>query len=74
MDFTCLKYKSFENTAGKGEIACNKQFPTMFSTRLENFLPFLLNLKLSSANSLSVGESNICRWVKGKLFSNKPKF
>ena len=24
--FTCLKYKSFENTAGKGEIARNEQF------------------------------------------------
>ena len=24
--FTCLQYKSFENTAGKGEIACNEQF------------------------------------------------
>ena len=24
--FTCLRYKSFENTVGKGEIACNKQF------------------------------------------------
>ena len=22
----CLQYKSFENTVGKGEIACNKQF------------------------------------------------
>ena len=24
--FTCLQLKSFENTVGKGEIACNKQF------------------------------------------------
>ena len=24
--FTCLQHKSFENTAGKGEIACNEQF------------------------------------------------
>ena len=24
--FTCLPYKSFENTVGKGEIACDKQF------------------------------------------------
>ena len=24
--FTCLQYKSFENTAGKGEIARNEQF------------------------------------------------
>ena len=25
-DFTCLQYKSFENTVGKGEIARNEQF------------------------------------------------
>ena len=25
--FTCLQYKSFENTVGKGEIARNEQFP-----------------------------------------------
>ena len=24
--FMCLQYKSFENSVGKGEIACNKQF------------------------------------------------
>ena len=24
--FTCLQYKSFENTVGKGEIARNEQF------------------------------------------------
>ena len=24
--FTCLQYKSFENTVGKGEIAINEQF------------------------------------------------
>ena len=24
--FMCLQWKSFENTVGKGEIACNKQF------------------------------------------------
>ena len=26
MILTCLQYKSFENTVGKGEIACNEQF------------------------------------------------
>ena len=25
LGFPCLQYKSFENTVGKGEIACNKQ-------------------------------------------------
>ena len=37
----------------------------MFSTRLENFLSFLSNLKLSSANSYNLEESKICRLGKG---------
>ena len=49
--FTCPWYKSFENTAGKGETA---------STRLEDFLP-ISNLKLLSAHSFSVEEPKICR-------------
>ena len=52
--FTCLQHKSIANTVEKGEIARNEQvspFPTLFSTRLKNFLPFSLTLKLSSANS-----------------------
>ena len=40
-------------------------FPTMFFTRLENFLPFLSNLKLSSAKSFSLEESKICCLGKG---------
>ena len=57
----------FENTVGKGEIARNEQFLVfpVFSTHLDNFLPFLSNLKLSSANSLSLEESKICRLVMG---------
>ena len=49
-----LQCKSFKNTVGKGEIACNEQFllfPECFPTLFENFLPFLSNLKLSSTNS-----------------------
>ena len=44
----CLQYKSFENTVGKGEIAHNEQFLlfTLFSTRLDNFLPFSSNFEL----------------------------
>ena len=66
--FTCLQYKSFENTEGKGEIAPNKQFlffPTVFSTRLENFLPFSSNLKLKSATSFGLEESKTYRMGKG---------
>ena len=57
--FTCLQYKSFENTVGKEEIACKEQFllfPTVFSTGVETFLPFSSNLELSSANSFSLEE------------------
>ena len=38
--FTCLQYKFFENTVGKGEIAHDEQFllfPTVFSTCMEKF-------------------------------------
>ena len=60
--------KPFENTVGKGEIARNEQFllfPTVFSTPLDNFLPFSSNLKLSSANYFSLEESKICHLVMG---------
>ena len=57
----CQYYKSLEDTMGKGEIA----IPTVSSTLLENFPPFLSNLKMSSANSFSLEESKICRLGKG---------
>ena len=62
-----LGNKPFENTVGKGEIARNEQFLLypVFSTCLDNFLPFSLNLKLSSANSFSLEESKICCLVMG---------
>ena len=57
-----LQYKSFENTMGKVEIA---PFPTAFSIILENFSPFSLNSKLSSANSFSSREPKTCCLEKG---------
>ena len=44
--------KPFENTVGKEEVARNEQFLLfpLFFTRLDNFLPFSSNLKLSSAD------------------------
>ena len=55
---TCLQNKSFENTVGKGETARNECFlptwRTVFSTHLENILPFSSSLKLSSARSFSL--------------------
>ena len=51
--FDALGKQGFENTVGKGEITRNEQFLLfpVFSTHLDNFLPFSSNLKLSSANS-----------------------
>ena len=42
LEFTCLQYKSFEITGGKGEIARNEQF-LLFPQR---FLPFFIKLKI----------------------------
>ena len=39
-------------------------FPTVFSSHLENFMPFSSNLRLLSANSFSLGDSKI--WHLGK--------
>ena len=55
--FTCLQYKSFENTVGKEEIARDEQFflfSAVFSLLSLNFLAFSSNLKLSSANSFGL--------------------
>ena len=49
-----------KNTVGKGEFA-----PTVVSARLEKIVPLLSNLELSSAKSLSLEESKICRLAKG---------
>ena len=64
--FTCLQYKSYQNTLGKGKllVTCNFSFPTVFSIGLKNFLPFSQNSKLSSANSFSLEESKICSFGK----------
>ena len=56
----------------KGQIAQGSiyPFPTVFSARLETFLPFLLNSKLSSANIFSLEESKICCLRKSKELSH----
>ena len=48
---------------------CNFSFSTVFSTHLENILSLSTNLKLSSASSFTLKESNICRLGKGKAFT-----
>ena len=65
--FTCLQYKSFENTVGKGDIARDEHFfpfPTVFSILLEHFLPFSAKWKLSCANAFNLEESKTCRLGK----------
>ena len=64
---TCLQYKSYKNTSGKGEIGHHKQFLLFpsFSTRFENFLPFSSNSKLLSANSFTLEESKFSCLGKG---------
>ena len=51
----------------------NEQFLLFlqFSTCSDNYLQFLSNLKLSSANSFSLEESKICRLVMGQPWSEK---
>ena len=66
--FTCLQYKPFENTKGRGEIAHNKQFllsPQCFLSIWKTFLPLTSTLKLLSANSFNLEDSKICCLGKG---------
>ena len=66
--FTCLLYKSFENTVGKGEIAHNEQFflfPQCFLPICRTFPAFSSRLKLSSAISFSLKVSKVCCLGKG---------
>ena len=64
--FACLKYKSFENTEVKGEIARNEQFLLFPQCFLPDWITFFSsNLKLLSVNSLRVEESKFCLLGKG---------
>ena len=66
--FTCVQYKSFENTFGKEEIAHNEQFlpfPTVFSILSEKFPLISSSLKLLSANSFSLEEFRSLSFGKG---------
>ena len=59
--------KPFENTVGKGETAHYEQFLLfpVFSTGLNNFLPFSSNFTLSSSKSFNLEQSKICRLIMG---------
>ena len=58
--FTNVQNRSFEKHCGKGKkclLRAIYPFPTVFSTLLDNFSPFLSNLKLWLAKSLSLEQS-----------------
>ena len=62
-----LRYKTYENTVGQGEIARNEQFllfPKVFLCSLEEFSVIFTHFKLLSANSLNLEESKPCRLEK----------
>ena len=57
LGFTCLQLKSFENTVGKRRncsLRAISPFPHIVFYHLKDFLPFSLNLKLSSENSFGL--------------------
>ena len=63
-----MQCKSLENTAGKEEIARDEQFLLFLQCFLPSwrtFFHFHQIKKWSSANSLSLEESKICRLGKG---------
>ena len=66
--FTCLQYKPFENTVGKGKIAPNEQFllfpHSVFYPFGELSTIFMKLKKLLSANSTCLEEKKICRLEK----------
>ena len=60
LDFTRLQNKSFENTAGKGEIAHNEQFLlspflTVFSTSFRNFQSFFIKFEIAVYKLFQIG-------------------
>ena len=66
--FLCVFRTSLLKTLQEKEklfVTSNSPFPTVFSTCLENLMPFSSNVKLSSAKSFSLEESKICRLGKG---------
>ena len=71
--FTCLQYRSFENTVGKGEMLIMtilSFFPHCFLPVWRTFCHFHQIWKLSAANSFSLEGSKICRLGKGKWWTD----
>ena len=66
--FLCVCRISLLKTLWEKEkllLTSNFSCPTVFSTLLENFLPYSSNLKLVSANSFRLEDSKICHLRKG---------
>ena len=70
-----LGNKPFENTGKRRNCSWRaiSPLPTVFSSRLENFLLFSSNLKLS-ADYFNLEEFKICCWERVNPFANKPLF
>ena len=67
--FTCLQYKSFENTVGKGEIARNKQFLLFHSVSclFEEFSAVFITFEIENLQTLSVWKSlKFVVWERNK--------
>ena len=66
--FTCLKYKSFENTVGKGEIARNEQFllfPHSVFNPLGEFSAIFVKFEIVTRKLFQVGRALIFLFGKG---------
>ena len=74
--FTCLHFKSFENTVGKGQIACSEQYllyQQCFLPVWIHSLPFSSNSILSSANSFQFSKSlKFFVWERAKQDRKTP--
>ena len=74
LDVTCLQYKSFENTVGKGGFFfffffCNEQFLLfpVFSTLSENFLPPFIKFKIVVCKLFQFGRVYSLLFGKGLI-------
>ena len=76
--FTCLQYKTFENTVEKGEIARNKQFllfPTVFSVRLGELSVIFSKFEIVACKLLQFERVENVSFGKGlKVFQSMDRY
>ena len=58
-DAPLQRYIAVENVVRKGEIACNRQFLTMFSILYGTYFSFEMHIKMSSAVRFNLDQSKI---------------